>query len=397
MLKKPVYMDNQATTQVDPRVMDAMLPFFCERYGNAGSLSHAFGSDARDAVDCSRTFIARAIGAAEHEIIFTSGATESNNLVIRGVCGQERQKGNHVISVATEHKAVLEPLERLVRRGFEVTFLPVTQNGHPQAGILDLDRLTDAIREDTLLVSVMLANNEIGVIQPLEEIGGICKERGILLHTDATQAVGKLPVDVNELNVDLMSFSAHKIYGPKGMGALYVRQDERSMRIEPQINGGGQEAGFRSGTLNVPGIVGFAKALELCVNEMPRETIRLCHLRNRLSAGFASDIDGSFVNGPFLNAPTMRLVGNLNCCFPGADGEALMMNMPDLAVASGSACTSADPSPSHVLKVLGLSDDDSQASLRFAQGRFNREEDVDFAIETVADAVEQVRRVSKKR
>jgi len=328
MLKMPVYMDNQATTRVDPRVMDSMLPFFCERYGNAGSLSHVFGSDAKDAVDCSRSSIAQAIGASEREITFTSGATESNYLALRGVCGRDSRQGNHVITVATEHNAVLDPIGKLARIGYDVTLLPVKQKGHPRAGILDLDQLSDAIRNDTVLISVMFANNEIGIIQPLTEIGEICQARGIVLHTDATQAVGKLDIDVDKLLVDLMSFSAHKIYGPKGIGALYVRLREPRIRLESQIDGGGQEAGLRSGTLNVPGIVGLAKGLELCLEEMPRAAIRLFHLRNQLSAGLAARIEGSFVNGPSLDDPTVRLVGNLNCCFPGADGEALMMNMP---------------------------------------------------------------------
>jgi cysteine desulfurase len=395
MVKTPVYMDNQATTRVDPRVVEAMLPFLTEKFGNAGSTSHVFGWDAKDAVDAARESIAQAIGASAREVVFTSGATESNNLAIRGMCERARRKGNHLVSVATEHRAVLDPLAKLARRGFEVTLLPVRQNGDREAGRVELDRLVAAIRDDTALVSVMLANNEIGVIQPLAEIGKVCKERDVILHTDATQAVGKIPVDVEHLQVDLMSFSAHKIYGPKGIGALYVRRRAPHVRLESQIDGGRQEAGRRSGTLNVPGIAGFASALALCVEEMPEETQRLLALRNRLHAGLAAAIDDVCLNGPALDDPGLRLSGNLNCSFACVDGEALMMSMRDLAVSSGSACTSAEPEPSHVLRALGLNDDLTRASLRFGLGRFNTEEEVDFAIQAVAAAVERLRSLSR--
>ncbi len=394
MVNTPVYMDNQATTRVDPRVVDAMLPFFGERYGNAGSTSHVFGWDAKDAVDAARETIARSIGATPREIVFTSGATESNNLAIRGVCDRSRRKGNHIVSVVTEHKAVLDPLAKLERRGFEITLLPVRQNGERDAGAIDVGQLADAIRDDTVLVSVMLANNEIGVIHPLAEIGRICKQQSVLLHCDATQAVGRMAVDVEQLQVDLVSFSGHKIYGPKGIGALYVRRRAPSVRLESQIDGGRQERGLRSGTLNVPGIVGLARAIQLCADEMPAEPERLCCLRDRLFDGLKTKIRGVELNGPALDDPDVHLSGNLNCSFAGVDGEALMMSMRDLAVSSGSACTSADPAPSHVLRAIGLSDDLTRASLRFSLGRFNTLEEVDFAIQTVAEAVERLRSLS---
>ena len=394
MVNTPVYMDNQATTRVEPRVVDAMVPFFGEKYGNAGSTSHVFGWDAKDAVDASRETIARSIGAARREIVFTSGATEGNNLAIRGVCDRSRRKGNHIVSVVTEHKAVLDPLAKLDRRGFDITLMPVRRNGECDAGVVDVEQLAGAIRDDTVLVSVMLANNEIGVIQPLAEIGRICKQHGVLLHCDATQAVGRMAVDVEHLQVDLMSFSGHKIYGPKGIGALYVRRRAPSVRLESQIDGGRQESGLRSGTLNVPGIVGLARAIQLCADEMPAESERLRCLRDRLFEGMNAKIKGVELNGPALDDPDTRLSSNLNCSFAGVDGEALMMSMRDVAVSSGSACTSADPAPSHVLRAIGLSDDLTRASLRFSLGRFNTLEEVDFAIDTVAEAVERLRKLS---
>ncbi len=390
-----VYMDNHATTPVDPRVVEAMLPYFTERFGNAGSTSHAYGWEARDAVDVARSSIATAINAFEHEIVFTSGATESNNLALRGVTERLRRRGNHVISVTTEHKAVLDPLARLARRDDNVTLLPVRPAGDSQAGILDPSQIAAALRDDTILVSVMLANNEIGVVQPIAEIGAICRKRGVWLHCDATQAVGKIPVDVAALNVDLMSFSAHKMYGPKGVGALYVRRGgDHAVRLAAQIDGGGQEGGLRSGTLNVPGIVGFARALQLCLEEMELKRTRLAKLRKRLYNGLVEAIDGVTLHGPTLDQPALRLPGNLNCGFAYVDGEALMMNMGRLAVSSGSACTSTNPEPSHVLRALGLSDDQTRASLRFGLGRFNTEADVEFAIEHVADTVRRLRKLS---
>ena len=385
MVQTPVYMDNQATTRVDPRVVEAMLPYLERAYGNEGSTSHAFGWEARDAVDFARQTMASAIGATPREIVFTSGATESNNLALRGVAQRTRRKGNHIVSVTTEHKAILDPLVRLARRDFEITLLPVEQAGSSRAGLLDPQQVADALRDDTLLVSVMLANNEIGAI---------CKQREVLLHTDATQAVGKIPVDVQQLQVDLMSFSAHKMYGPKGVGALYVRRRTPPVRLEPQIDGGGQEGGMRSGTLNVPGIVGFARALELCLAELDEESARLSRMVRRLYTGFGAAIPDVSLNGPPLDEPAVRLPHNLNCSFAYVDGEALMMSMRDLAVSSGSACTSANPEPSHVLRALGLGDDLTRASLRFGLGRFNTDEEVEFAISAVTEAVHRLRRMS---
>jgi len=390
-----VYMDNHATTRVDPRVVEAMLPYFNERYGNAGSTSHAYGWEAREAVDAARHSIASAIGAAEHEVVFTSGATESNNLALRGTAERLRRRGNHLVSVTTEHKSILDPLARLARRDHQITLLPVRGAGDPLAGWLDPEQVAAAIKPESLLVSVMLANNEIGVLQPIAEIGAICRERGVWLHCDATQAVGKLPVDVAALNVDLLSFTAHKIYGPKGVGALYLRRTgANAVRLAAQIDGGGQETGLRSGTLNVPGIVGFARALELCLAGMDAERRRLAALRDRLFAGLTGAIDGVTLNGPALDQPSLRLPGNLNCSFAYVDGEALMMNMGRLAVSSGSACTSANPEPSHVLRALGLNEDQTRASLRFGLGRFNTDADVDFAIEHVAETVRRLRKLS---
>ena len=410
----PIYLDNHATTRVDPRVVQAMLPFFTETFGNAGSVNHSFGWEAKAAVDAARESIAAAIGAESREIVFTSGATESNNLAIRGLADRQRRRGNHVVSVATEHKAVLDPLKRLSRRGFETTLLEIEPHGSPRAGWLDPQKVAAAIREDTLLVSVMLAKNEIGVIQPIAEIAAICQSRGVPLHCDATQAVGKIPVDVRQLGVDLMSFTAHKIYGPKGIGALYVRRAGGGVRLEPLIDGGGQENGLRSGTLNVPGIVGFARALELCLNDMPAEMSRLVALRQRLWDGLKRELPDTILNGPDWTQASgrpgtaaepwsppgnaahelIRLPGNLNCSFPFVNGEALMMSMKTIAVSSGSACTSANPEPSHVLLALGLGEDLTRASLRFGLGRFNTEEEIDYAIATVVENVHRLRQLS---
>lgn len=385
-----IYLDNHATTRTDPRVVEAMLPFFTETFGNAGSTSHTFGWDARDAVKEARTTLANAIGATDRELIFTSGATESNNLALKGVSARLRRRGNHIITVKTEHRSVLDPVARLSRHDFEVTLLDVDQAGSRTAGIVDPQKVSDAIRPNTILVSVMLANNEIGVIQPIANISAICRERNVVLHTDATQAIGKMPVDVERLHVDLMSFSAHKIYGPKGIGALYVRRKNPLVRLEPLLDGGGQEHGIRSGTLNVAGIVGFAKAIELCLGEMSTEPSRLSRLRDQLFHGLCQSISDVQLNGPALEAD-VRLPGNLNCTFGNVDGEALMMSMRELAVSSGSACTSVNPEPSHVLRALGLSDDQTRSSLRFGFGRFNTAEDVEFAISTLTGTVERLR------
>lgn len=395
-----IYLDNHATTRVDPRVVDAMLPYFSEAFGNAGSTGHAVGETASDAVERSRKVIAAGVGAEPKEIVFTSGATESNNLAIRGVAERSRRRGNHLVSVQTEHQAVLGPLARLAKREYEVTLLDVEPQSseiagdiaNVRAGWLDPQKIADALRDDTVLVSVMLANNEIGVIQPLAEIGEICRERGVLLHCDATQAVGKLPVDVEQLHVDLMSFSAHKIYGPKGVGALYVRRRDPIVRLEPQIVGGGQEGGRRSGTLNVPGIVGFATALELCLAELPTEAKRQAGLRNKLWEGLCDQLENLQLCGPALEG-SLRLPGNLNISFGDVDGEALLLAMKDLAVSSGATCASTEPGPSHVLLALGMSEDQARSSLRFGLGRFNTEDEIEQTVTIVTQEVNKLRNI----
>lgn len=388
----PIYMDNHATTRIDPRVVEAMLPFFSEDYGNAGSVSHLFGDVAREAVEQATASLAFNIGASSEEIVYTSGATESNNLAINGIAERNARRGKHLISVTTEHRAVLGPLERLASSDFQVTLLDVELHGSRHAGWLDPEKVANAIREDTLLVSVMLANNEIGLIQPLAEIAAVCRHRGVLLHCDATQAVGKIPVNVRDLGVDLMSFSAHKIYGPKGVGALYIRQGNPMVRLTPQITGGGQQQGRRSGTLNVPGIVGLAKALELCEAEMGHEQHRLAELRNSLSTKLAQLVAGIELCGPALDQH-IRLPGNLNIAFGDVDGEALLLEMKNLAVSSGATCSSHEPGPSHVLLALGMGEDLARSSLRFGLGRFSTAAEVDVAAEIVSKTVEKLRKL----
>ena len=391
MVKTPVYMDNHATTRVDPRVVDAMLPLLGETYGNPGSVNHVFGWDAQEVVKESRLTIAKHLGASSHEIIFTSGATESNNIAIRGVMERSRRRGNHVISVQTEHHAVLDPLDRLKRAGCEITLLEVAKQGSPDSGRIDLHKLAESIRDDTALVTIMYANNEIGVIQDISAIGKICKEAGVLFHCDATQAVGRLPINAKELNIRLLSISAHKFYGPKGAGVLYVRSENPRVRVEPIFTGGGQERGVRSGTLNPAGIAGMAKAMTLAVEEMEQESRRLSKLRDRLYVGLVNEIDDVVLNGPVLDNDELRLANNLNLSFSNVDGEALMMSMRDIAVSSGSACSSTNPEPSHVLRALGLTDDMTRASLRFGLGRFNTEAEVDLAIDLVKRSVGRLR------
>jgi len=386
-------MDNHATTRVDPLVVEAMLPWFSEHYGNPGSVSHPFGWDALEAVENARKAVALTLGATEREINFTSGATESNNLVIRGIAQAPRRRGDHIVSVKTEHKAILDPLKRLSRQGFDVTLLDVSPADEPTTGLIDLDQLRASLRDETILVSIMLANNEIGTLQPIAEIAEICHEQGVPLHCDATQAIGKIPVDVETLGVDYMSFSAHKIYGPKGVGGLYVRRRAPGARLVPQIDGGGQEHGLRSGTLNVPGIVGLAEAIRLCDEFRETESARVAKIRNRLASELQRSIDSTLLNGPPLDCAN-RLTGNLNLVFRLVDGEALMMSMRDIAVSSGSACTSANPEPSHVLRAIGRSDEDTRASLRFGIGRFNTEEEVDFAVQLLVDTVSKLRKMS---
>ncbi len=385
MVQLPIYLDNNATTRCDPRVVEAMLPYFTEHFGNAASRNHAFGWRAEEAVDQARDQIARLIGASGKEIIFTSGATESNNLAIKGVAAMYRKKGNHLITVATEHKAVIDPCKRLERDGFQVTFLPVDA-----AGQVSAEQVAAAMTDKTILVSVMAANNEIGTLQPIKEIGRLCKKKGVLFHTDAVQAVGKVPVDVADMDIDLLSLTAHKIYGPKGIGALYVRRKDPRVRLDAMMDGGGHERGMRSGTLPVPGIVGLGLACDLARQEMPAETERLLRLREKLNAGITSQLEEVYLNGH----PTQRLPGNLNLSFAYVEGEGLMMGIKDVAVSSGSACTSASLEPSYVLKALGLGDELAHSSIRFGLGRFTTEDEIDFVINDVVRAVTHLRDMS---
>ncbi len=383
-MKLPIYLDNNATTQVDPRVFEVMIPFFLNDFGNAASKSHPFGWKAEEAVDYAREQIAALIGANEKEIIFTSGATESNNLAIKGVYEMYAAKGNHFITVTTEHKAVLDACKHLEKLGAEITYLPVGSDG-----LLKVEQVAEAIKPNTVLVSVMYGNNELGVIQPIREIGKLCKEKGVLFHTDATQAVGKIPVDVLADNIDLMSFTAHKMYGPKGIGALYVRRKNPRVKVTAQMDGGGHERGMRSGTLNVPGIVGLGKACELARLEMDAEAIRLSALRDKLEKALLN-LEESYVNG----SAEHRLPHTANISFKYVEGEGLMMGIKDIAVSSGSACTSASLEPSYVLKSLGLDDELAHSSLRFGLGRFTTEEEVDYTINCVTEAVNKLRDMS---
>jgi len=380
----PIYLDNSSTTQVDPRVLEAMVPYFTNVFGNAASRNHSFGWSAEDAVDTARNQLASLIGASSKEIIFTSGATESNNLAIKGVFEMYAQKGNHIISVETEHKAVIDTCLHVEKLGAEITFLKVNDKG-----LIDLGELKAAIKPNTVLISIMYANNEIGVIQPVKEIAQIAKEAGVLFHTDATQAVGKIPVNVIEDGIHLMSFTAHKMYGPKGVGALYVRRKNPRVKVTAQIDGGGHERGMRSGTLNVPGIVGFGKAAELCQQDMDSDTARVGALRDRLEAEL-TQIEESYVNGSVEH----RLPHVANISFTYVEGEGLMMGVKDLAVSSGSACTSASLEPSYVLKALGLDDELAHSSLRFGLSRFTTDEEIDYAIDCVKTAVHKLRDMS---
>jgi len=380
----PIYLDNNATTPMDPRVLEAMLPYFTNKFGNAASRNHAFGWVAEEAVDYAREQVAKLIGASEKEIIFTSGATESDNLAIKGVFEMYGEKGNHIITAVTEHKAVLDACKHVEKLGGKVTYLPVKEDG-----LIDLAALEAAMTKETILVSIMYGNNEIGVIQPVKEIAAIAHKYGALFMTDATQAVGKIPVDVNADGIDLLAMSAHKIYGPKGVGALYVRRKGPRVKVTAQMDGGGHERGMRSGTLNVPGIVGLGKACELCRLEMANEAKRLSTLRDKLETSL-SQLEESYVNGNVEH----RLPHVANISFKYVEGEGLMMAMKDLAVSSGSACTSASLEPSYVLKSLGLSDDLAHSSIRFGLGRFTTEEEVDHAIEVTKNAVNHLRDLS---
>ena len=385
MLQLPIYLDNHATTRTDPRVLEAMLPYFTERFGNAASRNHSYGWVAEEAVEKGRKQLADLIGASAKEIVITSGATESNNLALKGVAEMYAQKGNHLIAVATEHKAVLDTCKRLEKHGCRVTYLPVRPDG-----LIDLDQLRDAITGQTVVVSVMYGNNEIGTVQPIREIGKICREKGVLMHTDATQAVGKIPVDVNDDNIDLMSFSAHKMYGPKGVGALYARRKNPRVQLTAQMDGGGHERGFRSGTLNVPGIVGFGKAAELCRETLPEEMARMSGMRDRLKDAILTELDEVYINGSL----EYRLPHNLNISFAYVEGESLLMGINDIAVSSGSACTSATLEPSYVLKALGAGDELAHSSIRFGVGRFNTEEEIDYTAQKVIDVVRKLRELS---
>jgi cysteine desulfurase len=384
-IKLPIYMDNHATTPMDPRVLEEMLPYFMEKFGNAASRNHAFGWAAEEGVETARERIAKLVGATTKEIIFTSGATESDNLAIKGVAEMYKEKGNHIITAVTEHKAVLDTCKRLEKYGYRVTYMPVQKNG-----LVDLDELKNAMTDKTILVTIMAANNEIGVLQPWAEIGKLCRERGIIFHTDAVQAVGKVPIDVNKDYIDLMSITAHKIYGPKGVGALYVRRKNPRVQISAIIDGGGHERGMRSGTLNVPGIVGLGKACAIASEEMAKESVYLAGLRDRLKDSIMSRLDEVYINGSMEH----RLPGNLNISFAYVEGESLLMGINDIAVSSGSACTSATLEPSYVLKALGTGDDLAHSSIRFGIGRFNTEAEVDYVADRVVETVQRLRELS---
>jgi len=384
-MKTPIYLDNHATTQVDPRVLDAMLPYFTKNFGNAASRNHEFGWEAERAVDTARKQIADLIGANAKEIIFTSGATESDNLAIKGVAEMYAEKGNHIITVATEHKAVLDSCKKLEKNGYRVTYLPVKGDG-----LIDLDMFRESFTDKTVLVTIMYANNEIGVIQPVDEIGKICHEKGVLFHCDGVQAIGKVPVDVTRDNIDMLSISAHKMYGPKGVGALYVRRRNPRVQLTAQMDGGGHERGMRSGTLNVPGIVGLGEACAIAKREMPEETKRLQYLRDKLRNRIETDLDEVYLNGSWEH----RLPHSLNMSFAYVEGESLLMGINDVAVSSGSACTSATLEPSYVLKALGLGDDIAHSSIRFGIGRFNTEEEIDYVADKLITVVRKLRELS---
>ncbi len=384
-MKFPIYLDNHSTTPADPRVVEAMLPYFTEKFGNAASRNHAFGWEAEEAVDKARKQIAHLIHADAKELVFTSGATESDNLAIKGVVEMYREKGDHIITSTTEHRAVLDPCKALEKKGVKVTYLAVDKTG-----MVNPEDVRNAITEKTILITIMMANNEIGTINPVKEIGKIAKEKGILFHCDATQGVGKIPVDVQDMGIDLMSFTAHKIYGPKGVGALYVRKKAPRVRVAPMMDGGGHERGMRSGTLPVPLIVGFGKACELCEQEMASESVRLAALRDRLHESITKSLDEVYLNGH----PTLRLPNNLNLSFAYVEGESLLMGVKEIALSSGSACTSATLEPSYVLRALGVGSDLAHSSIRFGLGRFSTEEEVDYTAKRIVEVVNRLREMS---
>lgn len=381
----PIYMDNHSTTRVDPRVVEEMLPYFTVRYGNAASRNHSFGWDADKAVEAARERLARVINADPREIIFTSGATESNNLALKGVSEMYVEKGDHIITQVTEHRSVLDTAKRLERSGIKITYLPVDRDG-----LVDPEDVRKAVTDRTVLISIMLVNNEIGVIQPVGEIGKIAKEWGVLFHCDATQGVGKIKVDIQSMGIDMLSYTAHKIYGPKGIGALYVRRKNPRVRLSPIIDGGGHERGMRSGTLNVPGIVGFGKACEIAMEVMEEESVRLHYLREKLRKGIMEYLEDVYLNGH----PTKRMAGNLNLSFAYVEGESLLMGLKEIALSSGSACTSATLEPSYVLQALKVSPELAHSSVRFGLGRFNTEEEVDYVIGRVIETVNRLREMS---
>ena len=387
-MRTPIYLDNNATTRPDPRVVDALLPYLRDAYGNAASRSHPFGWAAEEAVEKARGQVAALIGADAREIVWTSGATESDNLALKGVLEAYADRGDHLVTVATEHKAVLDAARHLERQGKRVTVLPVDRQG-----MVDLDALRDSLTVRTILVSVMLANNETGTLAPLAEISRLCRDRGVLLHTDATQAVGKVPVDVEALGVDLLSLTAHKMYGPKGVGALYVRRRPSRVRLAAQMDGGGHERGFRSGTLNVPGIAGFGLAAELCRQEGARDAAHTRRLSETLLAGLQAGLAGVTLNGH----PTERLPNTLNLSFEGVEADALLLAMPEVALSSGSACTSASVEPTHVLRALGLSDTQARSALRFSLGRFTTEDEIACVLEKTIREVIRLRQMSPTR
>ncbi len=388
-----IYLDNHATTRVDPRVIEAMVPMLSEHYANAGSITHEAGREVAQMSQQALHTIGATLGAAGEDIVITSGATESNNLALMGYCTHPRQLRRKIISCDTEHRAIIDPLKRLEQLGFEVVSLPVRSQGHADAGLIDLDHLANHIDERTALVTIMLANNEIGAIQPIGAIANLCRRFDVTLHTDATQAVGRMPIDVRALDVDMLSFSAHKFYGPKGIGGLYVRRAPRRIRLQPQIYGGGQQDNRRSGTLNSVGLVGMAKALELCHELQPDERPRIKSLRDSLATQLSAAIPNWQLNGPALTDDTLRLDGNLNCSFMPIEGQSLMLEVPELAVSSGSACTSAEPRPSHVLRAIGLADEAARASLRFGIGRFTTELEINQAAQLLIDAWQRLSRL----
>jgi len=384
-MKLPIYMDYHATTPVDPRVIQVMLPYFTEKFGNPASRQHQFGWHAEEAVETARQTIAKSIGAEAKEIIFTSGATESNNLVLKGIAEFWKQKGNHIVIALTEHKSVLDSCKRLEKHGLQITYLPVDEHG-----LIDLNQLREAITPRTIIVSIMTANNEIGTIQDIHEIGKICREKSVFFHTDAVQAIGIIPLNVQAMNIDLLSISGHKIYGPKGIGGLYIRNSSPKIKLTMQMDGGGHERGVRSGTLNVPEIVGLAKALEICIDSMENESNRIKNLRDKMWAAFSSQLDEVYLNGH----PTQRLPNNLNVSFLHVEDNALMMSMKEIAVSSGAACSTADPEPSYVLKALRLPNEQLHTAIRFGLGRFTTEEEVNYVINRVIENVRKLRGMS---